>query len=64
MCTILVMDQVLTPGFRVFENTHEEDNRLLEHGFSSFLAKNFCHYLTIFQSNLKEANNGKYNTVI
>ena len=39
MCTILVMDQVLTPGFRVFENTHEEDNRLLEHGFSSFLAK-------------------------
>ena len=29
----------LTPGFRVFESIHEEDNRLLGHGFSSFLAK-------------------------
>ena len=42
MCTILVMDQVLTPGFRVFESIHEEDNRLLGHGFSSFLAKKFA----------------------
>ena len=63
MCTILVMNQVLTPGFRVFESIHEEDNRLLEHGFSSFLAKKLPLFDYIFQSNLKEANNGKYKTV-